>query len=46
MSANLTSAAHEKNVELGILVSSGELPGLIADHFAALVRSGLLVAAT
>lgn len=42
-SANLTGAALSLNMELGVLVEGGELPGQAARHFDALMASGVLV---
>jgi len=36
-SANLTGYAMEKNMELGLLVNGGTIPGLISDHLKALI---------
>lgn len=42
-SANLTSAAIASNMELGLLVSGGGVPKLLAGHFRALMGDGVLV---
>lgn len=44
-SANLTGYAMNLNMELGLLVRGGELPGRVAQHFAELCRGGTLVRA-
>lgn len=41
-SANLTGYAMEKNMELGLLIEGGEVPGLIMDHLQALVATKVL----
>lgn len=41
-SANLTGAALELNIELGVLVEGGSLPRQVAAHFSELVQHGLL----
>jgi phosphatidylserine/phosphatidylglycerophosphate/cardiolipin synthase-like enzyme len=41
-SANLTEYAFSLNMELGILVQGGELPGKVADHFEGLSESKIL----
>lgn len=41
-SANLTGYAMEKNMELGLLIEGGDIPGLIMDHFQALISTKLL----
>jgi phosphatidylserine/phosphatidylglycerophosphate/cardiolipin synthase-like enzyme len=41
-SANLTPAAHFRNVELGLIVDGGTLPTQIADHFDQLMSKGNL----
>lgn len=41
-SANLTVYAMEMNMELGVVVRGGEVPGRIARHFAALIDEGIL----
>lgn len=43
-SANLTGAALERNLEVGVLVSGGPLPGKLMDHFAELQSKGDLKA--
>jgi len=42
-SANLTQAAMERNMELGILLHGGPHPGHIRDHFQWLIRDAVLV---
>jgi phosphatidylserine/phosphatidylglycerophosphate/cardiolipin synthase-like enzyme len=42
-SANLTGYAMNLNMELGVLIQGGRLPGQVAAHFAALIREGVLV---
>jgi cardiolipin synthase len=41
-SANLTGYAMEKNMELGLLINGGVIPGLISDHLKALVDTKVL----
>jgi phosphatidylserine/phosphatidylglycerophosphate/cardiolipin synthase-like enzyme len=41
-SANLTGYAMEKNMELGLLINGGAIPGLISDHLKALVDTKTL----
>jgi phosphatidylserine/phosphatidylglycerophosphate/cardiolipin synthase-like enzyme len=41
-SANPTPAAYDRNIELGVVVRGGTIPGQIAGHFASLIESGLL----
>ena len=41
-SANLTGAALAQNMELGLLVTGGSVPRRLADHFRALMTSGVL----
>lgn len=41
-SANLTGSAIESNLECGLLVHGGPVPRRLADHFAALMRAGVL----
>lgn len=41
-SANLTGAGINDNIELGVLLAAGPLPGLLADHVDALVSAGAL----
>ena len=45
-SANLTGAAMNQNMELGLVVRGGDVPKRIAAHFNALIASGDLRAAT
>lgn len=40
-SANLTTNAIEDNLECGLLVRGGAVPGRLADHVAALIREGV-----
>ena len=42
-SANLTGYAFTINMELGLLVTGGKLPGQVEQHFAGLIDSGILV---
>ncbi|SFD73265.1 DISARM system phospholipase D-like protein DrmC [Streptomyces aidingensis] len=42
-SANLTAAGAERNVEAGILLKGGPMPGRMADHIRELQRRGVLV---
>ena len=42
-SANLTSAAMERNMELGLLVQGGRTPAVIEQHFDDLIEGGVLV---
>jgi len=44
-SANLTGFALALNMELGLLISGGELPGKVAGHFGELVANGVLQSA-
>lgn len=41
-SANLTSAALERNMELGVLIRGGTLPALLRSHFEALIATGVM----
>jgi cardiolipin synthase len=41
-SANLSLAAHERNIETGVLISGGDLPRQLAERFAAMLTHGLL----
>lgn len=41
-SANLSLAAHERNIETGVLISGGDLPRQLAERFASLLTHGLL----
>lgn len=41
-SANLTSHALDRNMELGVLITGGEMPRRLADHFDGLITSGVL----
>lgn len=41
-SANLTGYAMERNMELGLLIDGGTVPGLIMDHLQALVATKVL----
>lgn len=42
-SANLTSAAFDRNMELGLLVAGGTLPERVDRHFDELIETGELV---
>jgi phosphatidylserine/phosphatidylglycerophosphate/cardiolipin synthase-like enzyme len=42
-SANLTGYAMDKNMELGLLINGGAVPGLIADHLRALIATKILI---
>jgi cardiolipin synthase len=42
-SANLTEHAFTTNMELGILVTGGELPGRVELHFETMIATGILV---
>ena len=42
-SANLTSAALEKNMELGVLFRGGSIPDKLSRHLEALVATGVIV---
>jgi phosphatidylserine/phosphatidylglycerophosphate/cardiolipin synthase-like enzyme len=44
-SANLTERAADDNLEAGVLVRGGDIPGRLADHFDDLRRQGILVVA-
>lgn len=41
-SANLTGSAIESNLECGLLIHGGSAPRRLAEHFAALMREGIL----
>lgn len=41
-SANLTEAAMDHNMEVGLLVSGGPVPKQLADHFSALIETGVV----
>ena len=41
-SANLTTAAMERNMELGVVVKGGELPRALHQHLEALIETGVL----
>lgn len=41
-SANLTSAAMERNMELGVLVKGGELPFELQRHLEALISTKII----
>ena len=45
-SANLTEYAFTLNMEMGLLVTGGSLPGQIAAHFDQMIGLGLLARAT
>jgi len=40
-SANLTEYAFTINMELGVLVTGGKLPGQVQDHFDGMICAGL-----
>jgi phosphatidylserine/phosphatidylglycerophosphate/cardiolipin synthase-like enzyme len=42
-SANLTEFALTINMEMGILIRDGYMPGMVVRHFEALVQEGTLV---
>ena len=44
-SANLTGHAMEKNMEAGVLVSGGAIPGLLAGHLRSLIDTKVIAAA-
>lgn len=41
-SANLTSYAMEKNMEAGVLISGGAIPGVLADHLVSLLQTKVI----
>jgi phosphatidylserine/phosphatidylglycerophosphate/cardiolipin synthase-like enzyme len=41
-SANPTPAAYDRNIELGVVVRGGTVPGQIASHFASLIEARIL----
>lgn len=41
-SANLTRYAMERNMELGVLISGGEIPKLLSDHLNALINTKVI----
>ncbi len=43
-SANLTAYAMERNMEAGVLISGGRIPGLLDEHFRALVSMKVVAA--
>ena len=45
-SANLTEYAFTINMELGVLVTSGKMPGQVQDHFDRLMATGILARVT
>lgn len=45
-SANLTAAALDRNIELGLLVTGGAIPRRLEEHFAELRTKGILRAVT
>lgn len=45
-SANLTTAAMEKNVELGVLIKGGDLPARLDQHLRSLIASDIFKMAT
>ena len=42
-SANLTGAALDRNIEAGVLVTGGQIPGQICDQFKAMVNSRVII---
>ena len=42
-SANMTSAAYDRNIELGVLCRGGGVAAQVQSHFDALIRAGVLV---
>ena len=44
-SANMTSAAYDKNIELGVLCRGGGVASQVQRHFDALISSGILARA-
>ena len=44
-SANLTDYAMHLNMEMGVVIRGGPLPGRVREHFLELIRSGVLVRA-
>lgn len=42
-SANLTSAALERNMELGVLIKGKDLPGRLQNHLESLVKTNIIV---
>ena len=42
-SANLTDYAMHLNMEMGVLIRGGPLPGRVREHFLELIRAGVLV---
>jgi phosphatidylserine/phosphatidylglycerophosphate/cardiolipin synthase-like enzyme len=44
-SANLTEHAHNLNMELGLLVRGGDMPGRVAEHLRQLILTGVLTPA-
>jgi phosphatidylserine/phosphatidylglycerophosphate/cardiolipin synthase-like enzyme len=42
-SANFTEAAHERNIEAGVLIQSPRFASRLADHFDALAHAGKLL---
>lgn len=45
-SANMTSAAYDKNIELGVLCTGGSVAAQVQRHFDALITRGVLVLVT
>lgn len=45
-SANFTEAAHERNIEVGVLIQSREAAARLARHFLALMQGGVLLEAS
>lgn len=41
-SANLTAAAHDKNIEAGVLITGGNIPRQLAERFASMLTHGML----
>jgi len=41
-SANLTRAAMESNMELGVLIRGGDLPNRLTNHLEALIKTGII----
>jgi phosphatidylserine/phosphatidylglycerophosphate/cardiolipin synthase-like enzyme len=41
-SANLSTAAHERNIETGVLISGGDIPRQLAERFASMLTHGML----
>ncbi|WCK55156.1 DISARM system phospholipase D-like protein DrmC [Aneurinibacillus sp. Ricciae_BoGa-3] len=45
-SANLTRAAMERNMELGVFIKGGKVPERLAMHLDALIRTGIIIECT